>query len=178
MGALTAILKLTEIAKACGTVELNFLRWVVNGGTSAETLHAAFSQLRSTDPDTKGLAFIAAALQQVWQTKGSLPVHVLKQLDEPDVLIIALLAAKCGGNVAQDITGLYKTVFEGNLHVGDDEYGDPYPAEAFAERLVEKLKNAKAVPEKAKLPIAVFESAGNEGAVLAARLNPGLYESR
>lgn len=182
MGELTAILKLLDIAQRCELVELNFLRWIVSEDASVETLHAAFSRLRSVDQDTNGLVFIAIAIQQVWRQNDhvravSLPTQVLKQFDEPDVLIIALLTAKGGGSVVLDLTGLYKTVFEGNLHVGDDEYGSPYSTEAFAVQLVKKLKNAKAVSEKAKSPIKVFESVENERAFLSARLNPVLYEN-
>ena len=128
-----------------------------------------------------GLVFIAAALQQVWQKENGvmvlLPPELFKALDEPEVLIIVLLTTGNGGSMVFDLTSLYRTVFEGNLCVGDDEYGDPVRTEAFALRLVEKLKYAKTAPEKAPLPIEVFESVGCEGAVLATRLNPLLYEN-
>jgi hypothetical protein len=176
LGALNAVLKLTDVAKACGTVELNFLRWIVKDGTSIDTLHAAFTKLRSTDPDTKGMAFIAAALQQVWQNDKALPLplRVLKQFDEPDVLIITLLAARNGGSLVLDLESLYKTVFEGNLQVGDDEHGHPVSTEAFAVKLVEKLKEAQVVQETTKRQIEVFEFVGNEGAVLTAWLNAAI----
>lgn len=172
MSELRTIIKLTDIAGACGTVELNFLRWVVAEGTADDTLLSAFTQQRRCDADTVGLHFIAGVLQQVWQGGVALPASMLKQPAEPEVLIIALLASAEGGGMVRDLEHLYKTVFAGNHQVGDDEYGDPYSAEAFTAMAAEQLEKVEAVPDNELQPIALFGHVRHAGAVLEVRIAP------
>lgn len=176
MSALRAILELTTIAGACGTVELNFLRWVVAEGTPVATLADIFTQQRHREPKRTGLPFIAEALQTIWRGEKKLPASVQKQLGEPEVLIIALLAAAEGGSMVRSLERLYIMVFAGNLHVGDDEYGDLYSVEAFVAMLAQKLTHAQAVPDKAAQPMALFEHAWHKGPVLDVRISPSFLQ--